>query len=313
MKKILILPEKYVTIKGQKQHNASAAAIRVFGGGLSQGEDIMVNAVYPIIGNESWLPFYLTGIGVCEPEYNVSRRSGLVSHQILFTGSGKGVLTVGGNSYIQTENSIFYLAPGVAHEYCPLGGNWTTCWVVFRGGELGTLMRSMGFGGYATAEGNIEPLRRIFSQLFTAAEDSVYDAEQCSRLVYELVLAARAVLVHDFQTSLRSRNLLQNALDYIDAHFFEDISLERLAELSNVSKQHFCRVFRSRMNMRPMEYIARRRIAEARLLLCNTSDSIASVGARCGYPDPAYFGMVFRRYEGISPSEYRSRRGSEII
>lgn len=54
----------------------------------------MTQAVYPVIGRQDRLPFYLTGIGISDPEYRVAREKGLVSHQFLFTSSGAGVLTV---------------------------------------------------------------------------------------------------------------------------------------------------------------------------------------------------------------------------
>ena len=41
----------------------------------------MKNTVYPIIASQTSLPFYLTGIGISEPEYHVIRESGLISHQ----------------------------------------------------------------------------------------------------------------------------------------------------------------------------------------------------------------------------------------
>lgn len=48
----------------------------------------MTQAVYPVIGRQDRLPFYLTGIGISDPEYRVAREKGLVSHQFLFTSSG---------------------------------------------------------------------------------------------------------------------------------------------------------------------------------------------------------------------------------
>lgn len=271
----------------------------------------MVDAVYPIVGNEFWLPFYLTGIGVCEPEYRVERSNGLVSYQILFTRSGKGVLKVGGNTYIQTAGSVFYLSPFVPHEYYPQENDWTTCWVVFRGGELGSLMRSMGFQPYLCADGDISALNEIFNKLFDAAKDPIGGGEKCSRLVYDLILETRSILIDDHRSAGYAGSLLQSAVEYIEGHYTEDIPLEKLASLSEVSLQHFCRVCRNRMNMRPMEYIARRRISHAKLLLCNTTEPVSRVGEECGYTDPTYFGTVFKRYVGVTPGEYRRHRGSE--
>ena len=70
----------------------------------------MTQAVYPVIGRQDRLPFYLTGIGISDPEYRVAREKGLVSHQFLFTSSGAGVLTVDDKKYILRAGSVFYLS-----------------------------------------------------------------------------------------------------------------------------------------------------------------------------------------------------------
>ena len=68
----------------------------------------MTQAVYPVIGRQDRLPFYLTGIGISDPEYRVAREKGLVSHQFLFTSSGAGVLrSMARNTYsVQARSFI---------------------------------------------------------------------------------------------------------------------------------------------------------------------------------------------------------------
>lgn len=271
----------------------------------------MLNAIYPIIGSQSALPFYLTGVGISDPEYHVVRGEGLVSHQLHFTAEGRGILKVGGNSYVQTAGSIFYLSPGIPHEYYPDGERWTTCWTVFRGEHLAEQMRALGFTEYAVKGGCTEQIRQIFSRLMAAARDPVSGAESCSELIYEYILAARELFRSEGQPA--ENTPAARAVSFMEEHYSEDVTLEQLAALSGISLQHFCRLFRARTGMRPMEYLARKRIAAAKLLLWNTAEPIAAIGEQCGYPDPAYFGAVFRKYEGISPKEYRALSGSATM
>ena len=51
----------------------------------------MTKVIYPVIGRQTSLPFYLTGIGISDPEFHVTREKGLVSHQLLFTSGGEGL------------------------------------------------------------------------------------------------------------------------------------------------------------------------------------------------------------------------------
>ena len=92
----------------------------------------------------------------------------------------------------------------------------------------------------------------------------------------------------------------------------EDITAETLAGLSGVSVQHFCRVFKAETSMRPLEYIAKRRISQAKSLLLNTDSDIGDIGKQVGYEDRNYFSIVFKKLEGVSPREYRRSRGTGL-
>ncbi len=262
---------------------------------------------YPVIGSQSVFPIYVAGMGVSEYEYHANRENGLISHQFLFTKSGTGRLNINGNSYRLDEGTFLYLAPSVPHEYYPETDKWTTCWVVFRGKYLNELMSEMGFGAYAVL--NVKNTR-IFKRLFDmmiAADNTVYGEEKCAALMYEYVLEVHGLIVGK-NTELQNDDIVGQAMRYIDSNYMNDITLENLYSIENISPQHFCRLFRKRMGMRPMEYIARRRIAEAKVLLQESRFPVADIGARVGYPDPTYFGVVFKKYEGIPPHEYRKRR-----
>lgn len=270
--------------------------------------------IYPVLGKQKSLPFYLSGVGIADPEYHVVRESGLISHQLLYTCSGTGSLVVDGVQYPQKPGSLFYLAPKIPHEYFPIvEEEWSTCWVVFRGEYSTELLRGMGFERFAYQEGLVnEEIEKIFRQMLSAAKDPIMGDERCSLLVYEYLLAVRRAFMEREKYGNRTEeNILEKTLLYMNDHYASDITLEELAKISGVSRQHFCRVFRAKMKMRPMEYLARKRISVARGLLVSTKLSVAEIGEAVGYHSLTYFGMVFKKYEGISPTDCRKRHGTE--
>lgn len=274
----------------------------------------MLNAIYPIIGTQTALPFYLTGVGVCDPECSVKRENGLISHQFLFTAEGTGMLKVGEASYIQKRGSIFYLAPGVPHEYYPQESNWVTNWLVFNGSYADKLMRNLGFSEFEySAETDTAEYEKIFRRIITAAGEPVKGGETASVHLYEFIIAARGEMFSTAKEKASSGSVVDPAIIYINKNYVKSITLNYLSEMSGVSLQHFCRVFKAKTGMRPMEYVARKRITEAKILLINTDKSVAEIGLSVGYEDRNYFGMVFKKYEGVSPSEYRRQRGKGII
>ena len=132
-------------------------------------------------------------------------------------------------------------------------------------------------------------------------------------MVYEYILAMReAMLFCSTETSGKS-NIVDEALIFIDGNYMQDIAIETLAGLSGITVQHFCRVFKVETSMRPLEYLARRRISEAKALLTDTALEIGDIGRMVGYPGRNYFRIVFRRLEGVSPREYSRAKGTAAI
>ena len=156
----------------------------------------MTKVIYPVIGRQTSLPFYLTGIGISDPEYHVTRDKGLVSHQLLFTSGGEGRLIVGGEEFVQTKGSSFYLPPSVPHEYYPANENWITNWIVFRGEFAGQMLANLGFDSFRfSPEINTQKPAQLFERILVAAADPVNCGEKTSALVYEYILAMRTAML----------------------------------------------------------------------------------------------------------------------
>lgn len=273
----------------------------------------MYNAVYPVLGNETRLPFYLSGIGKTSPEFHIKREHGLSSHQFLFTVKGRGVLIVQDRTYTLEKGSLLYLPPELPHEYYPENGEWSTCWMVFRGDMLTDIMKNMGFDRERIAtNADLTAFEKLYQRLSGLAADNLHNSKKCSLLIYDAVLLA--VDMFDGKTSADNTGniIVDKAVEYIHAHCSSDISLCELSDLSGVSPQYFARLFRARLNMRPMEYIARIKIAKAKIMLLDSDRSVTAISEKLGFNSPTYFGIVFRKYEGISPSEFRKNRGSIV-
>lgn len=190
----------------------------------------MTKVIYPVIGRQTSLPFYLTGIGISDPEYHVTRDKGLVSHQLLFTSGGEGRLIVGGEEFVQTKGSSFYLPPSVPHEYYPANENWITNWIVFRGEFAGQMLANLGFDSFRfSPEINTQKPAQLFERILVAAADPVNCGEKTSALVYEYILAMRtAMLFPDSRNNVGS--ITRQALLYIDSRYMEDITAEHLQD-----------------------------------------------------------------------------------
>jgi len=99
---------------------------------------------------------------------------------------------------------------------------------------------------------------------------------------------------------------LRKVEDYIAEHFAEEISIEELAGLVELSGSHFAHVFKETTGMTPLQFVTRQRITRAQQLIRETSRSLIDVGLEVGYTSPSHFAQVFRRVVGVTPTEFRS-------
>lgn len=106
----------------------------------------------------------------------------------------------------------------------------------------------------------------------------------------------------------RTYTLIEPAMRHIRDNYNQDISVEFLAELCNVSKHYFCRAFKMATGKTAMEYLRDYRMRIAEVLITNTWEPIAKIAVDCGFENEPYFCKCYKRYYGISPSKSRSIR-----
>ncbi|MFK9090843.1 effector binding domain-containing protein [Bacillus salipaludis] len=102
---------------------------------------------------------------------------------------------------------------------------------------------------------------------------------------------------------------LQRAIDYMEEHLLETITMESIAKQANVSVFHFQRTFAILTDITVGEYIRRRRLTLAAQELSNTSCKIIDIALKYGYDTPEAFTKAFRRHHGLTPSQARNHHG----
>jgi len=97
------------------------------------------------------------------------------------------------------------------------------------------------------------------------------------------------------------------ALDYIDRHLAEPISIEKLAQEAGWSHQHFTRKFAQYMGVSPQKAIIRRRIERACQLLLQEKGTISEIAFSVGFQNVHYFYRTFMSVKGMTASRYREK------
>ena len=101
---------------------------------------------------------------------------------------------------------------------------------------------------------------------------------------------------------------LKKAIRYIRKNYSETITLEKLADYCNVSKQQMTRYFNKELGITPIAYVLDYKISKAKhLLFRNPNLSVKQVAYELGFYDTHYFSRLFKRITGETPGEYRER------
>ncbi len=98
---------------------------------------------------------------------------------------------------------------------------------------------------------------------------------------------------------------------YIDGHYSENITLEKLAGLSFISKYHLSREFRKEVGTSPICYMIERRITESKSLLASTEMSISDISSSVGFSSSSYFAQRFKLITGTTPLDFRKTSHGE--
>lgn len=98
---------------------------------------------------------------------------------------------------------------------------------------------------------------------------------------------------------------LDKAVAYIESHFKEDISLNKIAEMFHFEASYFSKLLKKRFGMTYTEYVMTLRINMAKDYLKKTDYSIEKIAFIVGYKDDKYFREIFKKCVGVSPARYR--------
>lgn len=102
--------------------------------------------------------------------------------------------------------------------------------------------------------------------------------------------------------------IVRNALQYMEDHYSEKLTLSKVAEETFVSQWHLSKLLNRQEGKNFSEILNQIRVVHAKALLQEKSYRIADISELVGFTDVAHFSRVFKKLEGISANEYRNTR-----
>ena len=128
-------------------------------------------------------------------------------------------------------------------------------------------------------------------------------------IAYAEKIISQAIALRDQNSGNKNRSILKTAVDFIDSHYMEeDMSLDKAANAANVSANHFSALFSQNMGQTFIEYLTNLRMNKAKEYLRCTSMRSSEIAGEIGYKDAHYFSYLFKKTQGMTPSDYRKAR-----
>ncbi|WP_339249559.1 helix-turn-helix domain-containing protein [Paenibacillus sp. FSL P2-0136] len=138
----------------------------------------------------------------------------------------------------------------------------------------------------------------------TCLQGSSWDRMESSIRFQELLLQLWRPDSPETKHRTPSTAIIDQSKAYIDSHFGQPMTREKLAEMTGMSVAHYSRLFKKQVGRSPMEYLNSVRIRHAGDLLLRSEMTLRDTAHHVGYQDEFYFSRKFKSAIGISPSVY---------
>lgn len=233
--------------------------------------------------------------------------------EIMFVSDGSGKVVIDGTEYSVKRGDVLIYNAGATHfEQCNESDPMEVVFVAYDKLKITDLEQNCllppSYGCVFQSGEMYETIKMYFNLLIEEFElqDRFYMeiAQNISRTL--LMYIFRLInLTQDAAVLLDPSKVMDTAVNYIDLHFSEKITLDELAEKCYTNKYHLSHLFTRTQGVSVGKYILDKRIALSKELLKNRSNSVEYIAEETGFHDPAYFCRVFKRETGKSPSAWR--------
>ena len=246
----------------------------------------------------------MTGVTYEDKTYSITRNDcETISFEYIV--SGKGTLTIEGESFELKKNDVYILPPHTSYAYASDPDDpWVKSWIVFEG----RLAESI-FDSYVPKKlyriENFDISDKLENILKIADDPNVDYCDKLPEFIFCVVDIAMAI---NRRFSARKLTLADMVENYINANIEEKLSLSGMSKTLNYSKNRIISAFKERHGVTPYVFYDEKRIEIAKNYLTQTNLTISQIAEKLSFADRNYFSSVFKKSTGISPAEYRKNR-----
>ncbi len=255
---------------------------------------------------------YVQEVGTLQSlEPHISKRQNLNSYLFFIVLDGNGIVSYEGKIYPISAGDCVWLdcTRPYSHE-SSADVPWSLMWVHFNGKTAADYYEMFEQQGstFLFRPRNLVAFTDTLSQLYqTQLHKSSFMELLSNKYITDIItlcfMESRAE--HSGEYSIPEK--LNQVHTYLEEHYSERITLEKLSGQFFISKFHLSREYRKTFGTTLLGDLTAKRISHAKSMLRFSSDSVESIAQNCGFQDAGYFIKVFRKSEGMTPLEYRRK------
>lgn len=248
--------------------------------------------------------------------------------EIVYLESGEAIVNADGSEIRLFPGEAYFHKPGEAHSIKAVNGAITVFFIsfhsiskimaIFEGLKISfaSEQRSLIYKMYKEARNIFEKGERpAHPEAFVSKSllaDSPLGSQQLYRLYLEELLLTslseveneKNIVTYDSKEKLE-KIILEKIITLLSENIYSSVSIDGLCKTLNYSRTYLSTLFKKHRKASIISYYNSLKIKEAKKLLLN--NSVSSVSEMLSFNNPYYFSRVFKRYEGMSPSEYQAK------
>lgn len=243
---------------------------------------------------------------------HTSKREKLQSYLCFMVEDGEGELVYEGKKYELRSGDVVFIDCRKAYSHStglnPNTELWSLRWCHFYGPSMPAIYaKYCERGGLPVIRGvDMVQYTSILTDIYTlASSDYIRDMRINGKLNDLLTLLMESSWHREAHTNAPKKMEISQVKSFLDEHYKEKLSLESVASHFFIDKHYLARLFKEQYGVTLVTYLQQVRITHAKRMLRFTDKSIEEIGLECGIGELNYFSRVFKKLEGVSPSEFR--------
>lgn len=157
---------------------------------------------------------------------------------------------------------------------------------------------------FSARQGGVQPLYlHSIANKYSLMIENAVSVSYLNDVLYPQIAIDYATAVLEFSVNSYSP-MIKKIVTYLTVNLTEDVSIEQLGKMHNTHISHISRKFKKETGMSIPAYVSKQRVGLAKLYFEDGRTSIREISEILGFNDSNYFSKVFKRYAGMTPSDY---------